>query len=144
MIEQRIFPLADVLSVTTGRLLSRRKMEGVCDCIVWLTRTARFPRFMSQQTCARLIVTAAAAKRQILAQHPWLAELQPPADPDPADLYSWLLTAETTHGENITLTRDSPALSPAAAIAAFAKTVGAATKATVELIDALNIPIEGD
>jgi hypothetical protein len=144
MTETRAFPLADVLSITTGKLLSRRKMAGTCDVIVWLTRTAPFPRFMDEPTCRRLLAATAEARQLVTSQRPWLAELQPPGGIDAADLYLWLLAAETAYGEKITVTREGAMLSAAASAAALATIVGSATRATLELVEALNTPIEGD
>jgi len=89
-------PLADVLSVTTPALLSRRKMDGLKDLLNYMTgdelETWQFLRAADE--CAAALCD----------QHPFLAGLQPPKGLDKADLYAWLIEAERTHGEEVEVT----------------------------------------
>ncbi|MGW6418832.1 DUF7736 domain-containing protein [Streptomyces sp. NPDC055055] len=96
MDQTRSFPLADVLSVTTGQLLSRRHMAGLYDLLGFMT---------GQDVYTHQLGTAAdAAAPALKAQHPFLVDLQPPADSDPADLMAWLVNAEREHGESLAVT----------------------------------------
>jgi hypothetical protein len=86
-------PLADVLSVTTDRLLSHRHMDGLYD----------FLRHMTGQDIYRhqLAAVADACLPALIVQHPFLADLKPSASMDRNDLYAWLIEAERTHGAEL-------------------------------------------
>lgn len=93
MTETRAFPLADVLSVTTPLLLSERKAEGLTDLLNWMTgdhlELWQLPRAADE------------ARPALIAQHPFLADLQPPAVGGrlrKVTLLMWLATATMTHG----------------------------------------------
>jgi hypothetical protein len=103
--ERRDVPLADILSITTGLVLSRDLMDGVCALVEWLERTDPFPRLMDRDTLIRLKTATESAERRLLAQHPALAGLHPPEGLDRADLYGWLLETERVHGEALTVSR---------------------------------------
>jgi hypothetical protein len=109
----RSFPLADVLSVTTGTLLSRRRMDGVCDLVAYLTDTAR---------------------TELLRQHPILDGLIPPAGLDHADLYSWLVATEETHGLELTIRCPHPHPTPRE-IAAFDQVMAGFKESTARLVE---------
>lgn len=95
MTDSRPFPLADILSVTTPALLSRRRMEGLGDLLNYLTgdnlKTWQYLRAADECAVA------------LCAQHPFLADLQPPQGLDKQDLYAWLVEAERTHGNEVTV-----------------------------------------
>ncbi|MGA5372315.1 hypothetical protein ACPCSD_14705 [Streptomyces griseoincarnatus] len=92
-IENRAYPLADILTMTTGRLLSPRHMDAVYDLANWMTgdnlMTHQLPR------------AADACGPALLAQHPQLQGVEPPADIDVPDLMAWLANAEREHGEHL-------------------------------------------
>jgi hypothetical protein len=96
MTDTRSFALADVLSITTPALLSRRGMDGLGDLLNYMTgdtlKTWQFLRAADECTAA------------LCAQHPFLADLQPPQGLDKPDLYAWLVEAERTHGGLIRVT----------------------------------------
>jgi hypothetical protein len=100
-------PLADVLSVTTGKLLSRRKMTGLRELVVWLTGPLDGPWPTLRAAVDEFLGNAAAAKEELLRQHAFLVDLLPPSGVDGADLYSWLLAAEEVHGEQIVIERSN-------------------------------------
>lgn len=80
---ERAFDLADVLTVTTGRLLSPRHMEGVYDILNFLTGDSLFTHQLPRACdfCAPLV----------LEQHPdlgWITGSIVPADA--ADIAPWL------------------------------------------------------
>jgi hypothetical protein len=92
----RDFTLDDILTVTTGRLLSRRHMDGLYDLLGYMTgdnlMTHQLPR------------AADACAPALLDQHPHLRGVEPPADIDPADLLAWIVNAEGEHGETLPVT----------------------------------------
>lgn len=92
----RTFPLADILSVTTPALLSRRGMDGLGDLLNHMTgdNLQKWQYLRAADECAAALCD----------QHPFLAGLQPPTGADKADLYAWLVEAERRHGEEIPVT----------------------------------------
>lgn len=93
----RAFHLGDVLSVTTGRLVSNRHMDGIYDVLNWMTSddlyTHQLPRAMDE------------AKPEVLRQHPDLADLPVPADfAGKADVEAWLAEQVARFGEYRDLT----------------------------------------
>jgi hypothetical protein len=68
----RTFHLGDILSVTTGRLVSPRHMDGIYDILGWMTGdnlfTHQLPRAMDE------------CQGPLLAQHPDLAAVTVPGD----------------------------------------------------------------
>jgi hypothetical protein len=81
------FPLGDLLSVTDGRLLSPTHMSGVG---ALLSHMAGEPVMTHQ-----LPLAANAMKPKLLAQHPWLKDLES----DVPDLIAWLAWAVRKYGE---------------------------------------------
>ncbi len=93
----RDFPLADILSITTGRLLSHDHIDGVYRILNHLTgdnlMTHQLPR--AADTCAPALIE----------QHPFLTDLQPPAGDVPLEqLLAWLAQAERDHGYTLPVT----------------------------------------
>ena len=115
-VEQRDFPTADILTVTTGRVLSSRRMDGMCELVEWLTREKPFPRMLNEADRRRLLTSAARARDLLIWQHPWLIDTQPPADIDNSDLLDWLISVEKRHGEMLIVVRQSPLAGLAAAM----------------------------
>ncbi|MFZ3473103.1 hypothetical protein ACODT3_10785 [Streptomyces sp. 4.24] len=95
MTEPRMIPLADVLSVTTGRLLSRRHVDGIYDLLRHMTGQDVYTHQLGK--------IADACMPDLVKQHPFLADLKPPAGLDAPDLMAWLVEAERVHGEEIEL-----------------------------------------
>lgn len=87
----RTFALADILSVTTGKLLSHRHIDGVYDILNYMTgeslMTHQLPR------------AAEACRPSLIAQHPDLDGLDPSSDLDRDNLYGWLLDVERQYGQ---------------------------------------------
>lgn len=96
MTKPRGFPLADILTMTTGRLLSHRGMGGVYDIANFMTgdnlMTHQLPR--AGDVCGPAL----------LAQHPNLAGVEPSPDLDEANLLTWIRDAEREHGEELPVT----------------------------------------
>jgi hypothetical protein len=93
MRETRRIPLADVLSITTDHLLSRRHVDGIYDLLRHMTGQDVYTH--------QLVKVADACAPALVQQHPFLAELKPPKGLDAPDLISWLTEAERVHGETI-------------------------------------------
>jgi hypothetical protein len=93
MTETRTFHLGDILSITTGRLVSPRHIDGVYDILNWMTGdnlfTHQLPRACDE------------CEGPLLAQHPDLAAIIPPetfgGDKDAVD--RWLAEQVTIYGE---------------------------------------------
>lgn len=88
------FPLGDVLSITTGRLVSRRHIDGVYAILNHMTGdnlyTHQLPRACDE--CAPVL----------LAQHPQLADVSVPvAFDDGAHVACWLSEQERVYGETL-------------------------------------------
>ncbi|MDX3575971.1 hypothetical protein [Streptomyces sp. FL07-04A] len=92
----RTFALADVLSVTTEKLLSRRHMDGIYDILSFMTGQSLFTHQLPD-ACDK-------AKPALLAQHPHLTGVCPDDGLDQASLLAWLTEAERVHGETIEVT----------------------------------------
>jgi hypothetical protein len=94
--EPRTYALADILTMTTGRLLSPRRIEAVYDIANWMTgdhlMTHQLPH--AADTCGPALLT----------QHPQLEDVAPPEDIDVPDLMAWLANAEREHGEQLPVT----------------------------------------
>jgi hypothetical protein len=92
----RLYALADILTMTTGRLLSPRGVEAVYDLANYMTAdyllTHQLPR--ATDTCGP----------ELLTQHPQLTDVAPPEDIDPADLMAWLADAVRQHGQQLPVT----------------------------------------
>jgi hypothetical protein len=72
MSETRDFHIGDILSVTTGRLVSPRHVDGIYDILNYMTGdnlfTHQLPRGMDE------------CKPALLSQHPQLADVEVPDD----------------------------------------------------------------
>jgi hypothetical protein len=93
MTETRDFHLGDILSVTTGRLVSPRHIDGVCDILNWMTGdnlfTHQLPR--ASREC----------EGPLLAQHPDLAAVEAPEDfgGSREAVETWLAEQVAVYGE---------------------------------------------
>lgn len=92
----RDFGIDDVLTVTTGRLVSRRHMEGAYDILGYMTGerlfTHQLPRAADQ------------VRPEILRQHPELANVEVPEEFNGEDeIWSWLSRQETVYGKTLPL-----------------------------------------
>lgn len=94
MAEMKDFHIGDVLSITTGRLLSPRHMEGVYDLLNWMTGdnlyTHQLPRVSDE------------ARPHLLGWHPFLAEIDA-SDVTPENWRAWLSSIVAKHGEYLTI-----------------------------------------
>lgn len=99
----RRFHLGDILSVTTGRLLSLRRMDGLYDILNWMTGdnlfTHQLPRACRE--CAP----------RLLEQHPALAEVAeiPAFDGSAAAVAAWLRQWVDRFGEYLPVQPLDPA-----------------------------------
>jgi hypothetical protein len=90
------YSLADILTMTTGRCLSTRRIEAVYDIANWMTGD----NLMTHQLGRAADICGPA----LLAQHPQLAGIEPPRDIDIPDLMAWLSDAERQHGRELSVT----------------------------------------
>lgn len=92
---QRPYGLDDILSITTGRLLSRRHMTGLYDILNHMTgdslMTHQLPR--AATVCGPVL----------LDQHPQLRGVTPPKGDDitQEELFAWLDRAEEEYGKTL-------------------------------------------
>jgi hypothetical protein len=89
--ETRTFHLGDVLTITTGRLVSPRHMDGVYDVLNFMTGdnlfTHQLPRAMDE------------CQGPLLAQHPDLAAIEVPHLDGEAEVVTWLAAQVERYGE---------------------------------------------
>lgn len=91
----RSFDLGDVLSITTGRLVSTRHMDGIYDILNYLTGDSLFthqlPRAMD------------ACREPLLAQHPGLAAVEVPTFGEAVhdEVLAWLTEQKRIHGGSL-------------------------------------------
>lgn len=87
---KRKFHLGDVLSITTGRLLSPRHMDGIYDILNFMTGdnlfTHQLPRAMDE------------CQRPLLDQFPALAEIDVPELHGNAEVGAWLAQQVDRYG----------------------------------------------
>lgn len=100
MTDTRLYALADILTMTTGRLLSPRGVEAVYAIANYMTGdyllTHQLPR------------AAEACGPALLNQHPQLTDVAPPEDIDEPDLLAWLADTERQHGQQLPVTPLAP------------------------------------
>lgn len=87
----RSFHLGDILSITTGRLVSPHHIDGVYDILNWMTGdnlfTHQLPR--ASDECAP----------SLRAQHPDLADMEVPEFGGEAEVITWLAVQVERFGE---------------------------------------------
>lgn len=87
----RAFPLDEVLTVTTGRLVARRHMDGVYDVLNHMTG--------DNLSTLQLLRAADACLPVVLAQHPDLAAVTADQVPSTAEaIWPWLEALERQYG----------------------------------------------
>ena len=92
----RTFHLGDVLTITTGRLVSPRHMDGVYDILNWMTGDNLFTHQLPR--------AADECQGPLLAQHPDLAAVVAPdsfgsRDEAEANVAAWLAVQVIVYGE---------------------------------------------
>lgn len=86
------FQLGDILSITTGRLVSRDRMGGIYKILNYMTGDSLFTRQLPR--------ASEECKPALFAQHPPLADIEVPdefADGEKA-VYDWLSQQEAIYG----------------------------------------------
>lgn len=110
------FSTLDVVTVTSGVLISARLLDAVYDVCGWMLDDT----LMTHQLSAASRVV----EPYIIGQHPWVASLRVPGYPGPA-LKSFCERLVETRGETLTLTRpDSPAWERGTALSDLVETAG--------------------
>lgn len=96
----REFPIADILSVTTGRLMSRARppILGVAELVSHITGAMTVAG--GHLDPVALQAADAHATSELRRQYPWLGDVEAPSG-DNADLYAWLIEQEREHGETL-------------------------------------------
>jgi len=91
--ETKNFHIGDVLSITTGLLVSPRRMDGIYDILNWMTGESLFthqlPRVMKE------------AQPVLLKFHPQLADVVTPEFKSPDDVGAWVATQINAFGETL-------------------------------------------
>ncbi len=89
----RKFDLGDVLSITTGRLVSKRGMDGLYDILNYMTGdnlyTHQLPRASDE------------CQPWLLRQHPQLTKVIVLKWKDEADVWQWLTAQEALFGSQL-------------------------------------------
>lgn len=101
MAKEREFHLSDILSITTGRLLSRRGMEGIYGILGFMTGetlyTHQLPRAI--EVCAP----------ELLKQHPQLVGVAPEANlKGDDDVDAWVAWQAGVHGKRLSVVALEP------------------------------------
>jgi len=93
MAETREFHIGDILSVTTGRLVSPRHIDGVYDILNWMTGDSLFTHQLPR--------ASRECEQPLREQFPDLAAIVPPEDfgDSEAAVYAWLAEQVAQHGE---------------------------------------------
>jgi hypothetical protein len=88
-------PLGDILSVTTGRLVSRDHIGGVYKILDYMTGDSLFTHQLPR--------ASSECRPALLAQHPQLGDIEVPEfEPgDTESIFSWLDEQEAIHGTHL-------------------------------------------
>ncbi len=90
--EQKLFQLGDILSITTEKLVSKRRMDGVYDILNFMTRDNLFTHQLGR-ACNE-------CKPSLLAQHPQLAAITGD-EVTPENFNAWIEAQCAEHGEKL-------------------------------------------
>ena len=91
MAETKDFHIGDILSITTGKLVSPRHMKGVYDILDWMTGESLFTHQLPR--------VGREAKPILLAMHPQLARVDENAEINPGNIDAWLASRVAEFGE---------------------------------------------
>lgn len=125
------FDLSDILSVTTGRLVSTRHMDGIYDVVAWVAKD-------DGVTTLGLLYLTDKVKASILTEHPQLNEVTIPnwegisrEDIWPV-INDWLQTQYAIYGENLELSQISDTIPYKSDLQIFAEVRGESVKQAAE------------
>lgn len=94
MSDQRLFHLGDILSVTTGRLVSPRHVDGVYDLLGFMTGESLFTHQLPR--------ASRECEAPLLAQHPQLADVEVPESfTGKEQVFAWLDEQVAIYGEQL-------------------------------------------
>lgn len=93
--EKRSFPLGDILSLTTGRVLTTYEAMG--DLVDYMVGDS------VQGLCASFPIIAGNCAKHVLKQHPQLAEVSDPGTTDKAKIDAWLADKRNQFGERLAI-----------------------------------------
>jgi hypothetical protein len=101
MAETRDFHIGDILSITNGKLVSPRHVDGVYDILGWMTgedlMNHQLPR--ASREC----------EDNLRAQHPDLAAIDVPKLSSKDEVFAWLDKATAQYGETRPVAKLDPA-----------------------------------
>lgn len=90
--DTKTFHIGDILTVTTGRLVSPRRVEGAYDILGWMTGESLFTHQLPR--------ASRECEDNLKAQHPDLAAIEPPESFDgEAHVWAWLAELVEEFGE---------------------------------------------
>lgn len=87
------FHLGDVLSITTGKLVSPRRMDGIYDILNFMTGESLFTHQLPR--------ASRACRPALLGQHPLLADVDASEVHDPATADAFLAAQVARFGETV-------------------------------------------
>lgn len=88
------FDLGDILSVTTGLLVSPRLMDGVYDILNYMTEDSLFTHQLPR--------AAGECKEPLLTQHPQLRGVEAPDEFTDGDhVFAWLDSQKAIYGDSL-------------------------------------------
>lgn len=111
----RRFHLGDLVSVTTGRMVSPDGMAGMERLLRHVDPRGVVPAGEVRRWAERVTV-------ELVTQHPWLWDVEPPAGVDEAALGAWFADMVAAHGEWHDVS--APPVWPISSLAAFAREAG--------------------
>lgn len=89
--EPKMFDLGDILSITTGYLVSPRHMDGVSDILSFMVRESLFTHVLPRASDA--------CKPALLEQHPQLKNIVDPGGKPPEGWTAWVANLKSIYGE---------------------------------------------
>jgi hypothetical protein len=90
---KKSFALGDILSITTGRLVSTRHMEGVYEILNFMTGANLFTH--------QLPAASRECEPELLKQFPQLGSIKEPNFGDPDEVPAWLQDQKRLFGETL-------------------------------------------
>ena len=94
----RQFHLGDILSVTTGVMLSPRNMVGLGELVDFMVGDSVSGLGFS------LLIAAESCRQHLFHQHPCLTRIRYP-EPAPVDVDAWLAEQQRIYGEGLTISK---------------------------------------
>lgn len=134
MTEQRDFPIADILTATTGRIVNHRGVRAIHELLSWLAGQPVGDEELPS-SLERYVPL-------LLTQHPWLLEVSPPCrQASKAEIGAWVAKQRVLHGNTLTITapdkENAPRFPQGHPAADYIATHAFTTRSMQKLTDAL-------